>query len=69
MNSMPMLSHHLFVAAVGREGRPQERSRKRAGASDAANRAQSPVDIANDYHRPLGDVARVMPAKVTQRRD
>jgi hypothetical protein len=25
MNSLPSISHHLFVAAISNEGRPQER--------------------------------------------
>jgi hypothetical protein len=25
MNSLPFISHHLFVAAIGNEGRPRER--------------------------------------------
>jgi hypothetical protein len=29
MNSLPFISHHLFVAAVGNEGRRQERPIRR----------------------------------------
>ena len=29
MNSLPFISHHLFVAAVGSEGRRQERPTRR----------------------------------------
>ena len=29
MNSLPFISHHLFVAAVGNEGRPPERPPRR----------------------------------------
>ena len=33
MNSIPMISHHLFVAAVKHEGRDQERPRRRTLSS------------------------------------
>ena len=34
MNSIPMISHHLFVAAVKQEGRAQERPRRRVLAPE-----------------------------------
>ena len=41
MNSLPFISHHLFVAAIGNEGRAHERPARReapfVGAADAAS--------------------------------
>ncbi len=70
MNSMPLISHHLFVAAVGSDGRSQERSRKRGGVSEQADRPRTmPVQIANEYGHPPANAPRPLPPRVTQRRD
>ena len=41
MNSLPLISHHLFVAAIGKGGRGQERAARRdrlfAGAGGSAS--------------------------------
>ena len=41
MNSLPFISHHLFVAAIGNEGRvremPTRHERPSAGAADLAS--------------------------------
>ena len=41
MNSLPFISHHLFVAAIGKEGRAHERptrhERPSVGPSDPAS--------------------------------
>jgi hypothetical protein len=41
MNSLPLISHHLFVAAIGNEGRaharPTRQERPSAGAAAPAN--------------------------------
>ncbi len=41
MNSIPLISHHLFVAAVANDGRAQDRARKRPVVSAAPARPGS----------------------------
>jgi len=58
MNSIPLISHHLFVAAVRNEGRSQERPRKAPAASDsAAHPRPARLDAAEDS-RPFSAAAR-----------
>jgi hypothetical protein len=38
MNSLPFISHHLFVSAAGHENRPQSRAGREPDHSKAASR-------------------------------
>jgi len=47
MNSLPFLSHHLFVAAVGHQDRARRKARRRAlsSAPPATGAPVAPVDV------------------------
>jgi hypothetical protein len=59
MNSLPFISHHLFVAAIGNEGRANERptrhERLSVGVADAANAVALEV-LDGRRQLPVGDV-------------
>ena len=70
MNSLPFISHHLFVAAIGNEQRRLERPMRRDGASagpaDQANAV--PLELVGS-REPLSDVpARLPRARITPAR-
>jgi hypothetical protein len=70
MNSLPFISHHLFVAAVGNEGRVLERDTRRekppAGLADqAAELALQVVDARKPMPAITNSVCR---ARITQAR-
>ena len=58
MNSLPFISHHLFVAAVGNEGRRQERptSSDRPFAGPAEQATAIPLEVL-DSREPMLEVA------------
>lgn len=70
MNSLPFISHHLFVAAIGNEGRGHERpmphERPLAGPVDQA----SPITVeVMDARRPMpAGMTRAPQARITQAR-
>jgi hypothetical protein len=45
MNSLPFISHHLFVAAIGNEGRPHERHTRPLKPLGSAAAPASPVAV------------------------
>jgi hypothetical protein len=68
MNSLPFISHHLFVAAIGNEGRAQERPlrhlRPSGGAAAPANGIALEV-MDNRKPSPIGP-ARPLRTTLTQ---
>jgi hypothetical protein len=70
MNSLPFISHHLFVAAVGNEGRRQERPmrRDRPFAGPAEQATAVPLEML-DAQEPMPEGAtRASRARITQAR-
>ncbi len=71
MNSLPFISHHLFVAAIGNEARGRERPMRRDrvfGGSDSYA-STSALEVM-DARRPIGAGAtRLLRAGVTRARD
>jgi len=70
MNSLPFISHHLFVAAIGNDGRgtarPTRHERPSAGPAEPANAIALEV---MDYCRPLpAGATRPVRASVAQAR-
>jgi hypothetical protein len=70
MNSLPFISHHLFVAAVGNEGPRQERpmrsGRPFVGSADEATVV--PLELV-DAREPMRDAAaRVLRARTDHAR-
>ena len=71
MNSLPFISHHLFVAAVGNEGRRQERptSSDRPFAGPAEQETAIPLEVSLDSREPMLEVAsRTSPARINEAR-
>ncbi len=70
MNSLPLISHHLFVAAIGNEGRAHEQPRRHEHAPGAETGRASAIALeVVDGTRPMRNVAtRPLPASVTQAR-
>ncbi len=68
MNSLPFISHHLFVAAIGNGGRPQERSTRQERPSAApAGPTSSLVLAMMDSRKPLSvSAARLLRATAAQ---
>jgi hypothetical protein len=60
MNSLPFISHHLFVAAIGNEGRTYERPRRQERPSI------EPADSANAVAPEVMDGRQLMPASATR---
>jgi hypothetical protein len=58
MNSLPFISHHLFVAAVGNEGPRQERPVRSGGpfAGSADEATVVPLELV-DAREPMRDLA------------
>jgi hypothetical protein len=70
MNSLPFISHHLFVAAVGNEGRRQERPmrRDRPFAGPAEQATAVPLEVL-DAREPMPKGAtRASQARIIQAR-
>jgi hypothetical protein len=70
MNSLPFISHHLFVAAVGNEGRRQERPirRDRPFTNSAEQVTVVPLEVV-DARKPMLDLAaRASRERITQAR-
>jgi hypothetical protein len=67
MNSLPFISHHLFVAAVGTEGRRQERPvrRDRPFANVAEPVTVVPLGVVDTGETMLAVAARVSRARLT----
>ncbi len=70
MNSLPFISHHLFVAAVGNEGRRQERPtrRDRPFAGPAEQLVAVPLEVVDARELVLGLEGRVVRASIDQAR-
>ena len=71
MNSLPFISHHLFVAAVGNEGRRQERPTRsdRPFAGPAEQATAIPLEVLLDSREPMLEVAsRTSPARINEAR-
>ena len=70
MNSLPFISHHLFVAAVGNEGRRQERPtrRDRLFAEPAEPATVVPLEMVDAREPMLEGVTRASRARITQAR-
>ena len=70
MNSLPFISHHLFVAAVGnegrRQGRPTRRDRPLAGPVEQATAV--PLEVLDAREPMPGSSARALRARITQAR-
>ena len=71
MNSLPFISHHLFVAAVGNEGRAQAKPTQpeRPGVETADPASATALEAMNDRKPLLAEAARswrtsVAPARV-----
>ena len=60
MNSLPFISHHLFVAAIGNEGRAHERPTRHERPS------VGPTDPANAIALEVMDGRKPMPAGATR---
>jgi hypothetical protein len=70
MNSLPFISHHLFVAAVGNEGRRQERPmrRDRPFPGPAKQFIAEPLELVDAREPVLGLVARGLRRRIGQAR-
>jgi hypothetical protein len=70
MNSLPFISHHLFVAAVGTEGRRQERPvrRDRLFANPAEQVTVVPLEVVDSGETMLAVTDRVSRARTTHAR-
>ena len=60
MNSLPFISHHLFVAAIGNEGRAHGRPARQERPS------VEPADPANAVALEVMDGRKLMPASATR---
>jgi hypothetical protein len=70
MNSLPFISHHLFVAAVGNEGRRQERPTRsdRLFAGPAEQATAIPLEVL-DGREPMEEVvSRTSRARINEAR-
>ena len=70
MNSLPFISHHLFVAAVGNEGRRQERAmrRDRLFAGPAEQATEVPLEPVDARGPTLDVAARALRARIDHAR-
>ncbi|MGO8927594.1 MAG: hypothetical protein ACLQU3_11970 [Limisphaerales bacterium] len=70
MNSLPFISHHLFVAAIGNDGRgtarPIRHERPSAGPAEPANAIAS--EVMDDRKPWLAGTTRPVRASVAQAR-
>jgi hypothetical protein len=68
MNSLPFISHHLFVAAVGNEARRQARPtrRDRSFAGPAKPGIVAPLEVLDAREPMLEAAARASRARVAQ---
>ena len=70
MNSLPIISHHLFVAAVGnegqRQGRPTRRDRPIAGLAEQATAV--PLEVLDARESLPEGAARALRARISQAR-
>jgi hypothetical protein len=70
MNSLPFISHHLFVAAIGNEDRvreiPTRRERLSVVAADLANAMA--LEVMDDLNPLPASAARPLPPFVDQTR-
>jgi hypothetical protein len=71
MNSLPFISHHLFVAAIGNEGRAREMQARRERPSVGATAPASAMafEVMDDRRSALSDAARPLRASLVQARD
>jgi hypothetical protein len=62
MNSLPFISHHLFVAAIGNEGRGHERPARheRSFTTPADQASAIPVEVI-DAQKPIPESASGAP--------
>jgi hypothetical protein len=70
MNSLPFISHHLFVAAIRHEGRRQETPvrRDRPFANMAQQVAAVPLEVVDAREPMLEVAARASRARIVQAR-
>jgi hypothetical protein len=70
MNSLPFISHHLFVAAIGNEGRAHERPTRyeRPSVGAAAPASAIALEVMDGRKPLLSDAARPLRASVAQAR-
>ena len=70
MNSLPFISHHLFVAAIGNEGRAHERSTRRERPSTGPAEPASAIAVeVIDARQPMpAGAIRPMRATINQAR-
>ncbi len=68
MNSIPLISHHLFVAAAGNDVRTPERSRKRQATPELSGHPRANTAELAEPNRPASD-ATARSFRATQRRD
>ena len=68
MNSLPFISHRLFVAAIGNEGRAQERPMRHERPSVEAAAPASVITFeVMDAQQPMPEgVARALRERITQ---
>ncbi len=68
MNSLPFISHHLFVAAIGNDGRAHVRPTRQERPSVAAAAPASPIALeVMDGRKPLpAGAARPLRVSVAQ---
>jgi hypothetical protein len=70
MNSLPFISHHLFVAAVGNEGRRQERPTRsdRPFGGPAEQAATIPLEVLDSREPMLEGASRTSRARINEAR-
>ena len=62
MNSLPFISHHLFIAAIGNDGRGHERpARRERPYSASEDRMSTFVSEVPDVARPMSESATTVP--------
>jgi hypothetical protein len=70
MNSLPLISHHLFVAAIGNEGRASERSMRRQRSSASADSPARPIalEVVDDARTINEGTRRLLRARLVETR-
>jgi hypothetical protein len=70
MNSLPFISHHLFVAAIGNEARSQERAKKRdrSFTAPAGQGTLAPLEVLCAREPILEAAARTSRARLAEAR-
>ena len=72
MNSLPFISHHLFVAAIDNDGRgtsrPTRHEERSAEPADPANAIAIALEVMDDRKLLAADAARPLRASVAQER-